>query len=118
MEDNTWLQELKPGDKVYDSKSGIFTIKRLTPTEIIMEVRGELQKVAGVEGSRFNRQTGRSIGTGDWDTYYIQPLTNEIIKEINKKYYIRKLNAFDFITLNNDELLKEIFDKVFPKKDK
>jgi len=114
MDNKEWLQSLKPGDKFCTIVSGggcyIYTVKRITETQIITEAKED--NIRG--GSKFDRQSGCLIGAGTWYSEIAQELTNEIIKERNRKYHIRKLNDFNFCDLTEAELT-QIYNIVFKK---
>jgi hypothetical protein len=70
-----WLQSLKPGDEVivyggaYGSGDRVDKVQRVTKTLII------------VRASRFNRDRGRSIGSG-YSWRYLKKATPEAVRQI------------------------------------
>jgi hypothetical protein len=65
-----WLASLKPGDEVFVFSTGgssyIAKVERLTSTQVM------------VGGRRFNRKSGRSVGSTAWHHAYLQELTPEL----------------------------------------
>ena len=78
---NTEKREFKVHDRVISDRAGygtktIGTVTRLTKTQVI--VRFPSNKVE----SRFNRETGRSIGTSTWSTVYLSHATDKDYQDI------------------------------------
>jgi hypothetical protein len=80
MSDREWLASLKPGDKAvvpgrWSGPGEIVTVERLTKTQFVM-----------TNGSRFTRDSGRSIGSRDtWHTGWLRPVTPEFLERIEQK---------------------------------
>lgn len=103
MDDNQeWLDSLKEGDMValriftYSNfKYRIAKITRITPTRII--------KVDGYEFNKNGKQRGRST----WGyNIYLEPITQDILDEVEKEKLFRRLNNIKFQELSLDKLRK------------
>lgn len=74
-------REFKVHDRVTADRGSyvirrIGTVTRLTKTQVIVQFPG-----IRVE-SRFNRETGRSIGTDTWNTVYLSHVTDQDYQDI------------------------------------
>ena len=121
MFNEEWLKNIKIGDKFYTEEFGrytIYTVKRLTKTEIVTEPFNDVAK----DGGRFNRETGHSIGGGAWHTKFAYPLTEGVYKEILRKNRIDKIQAFVESKENfkniNDMDIETIYNMLFKKENK
>jgi hypothetical protein len=92
------LDEIKPGDKVILINSrgtlSLITVDRITPSLVI----------CGSE--RYQKITGRRIGSGSWDFSDIQPVTPELMETLAEQKQTRKhknnarfLNDYNFLNL-------------------
>ena len=73
-----WLEELKVGDKVLDGDN-------------LVEVTAihKLHIVCG--GAKYNKISGRQVGSSVWSSSYLTEATPEAISEINDKRIRQKL---------------------------
>lgn len=77
----TWLELLKPGDKVAIFRKGfiysyyrILTVVRTTKTQIITD-----------DGNRYNKKTGYVIPKEGWEPPYIQEVDDKV-RRFNEKF--------------------------------
>lgn len=100
--DNSWIKKLKPGDQFYSNKFGytFYTVAKITKTQIVTKPKYEHLK----EGDRFNIETGRKIGSGTWDSVWMEQITPEVLKEVGRKKRVHFLNEFDFSKLSDKDL--------------
>jgi hypothetical protein len=91
-----WLQKLKIGDEVYIpdrfDEGDIKKVIRITPTQLIIEYPGYEK--------RFNKKTGKSVGTGLWDSTYLWQVTDKIRQGVKTG----KLKRHAKLLLNNVRL--------------
>lgn len=114
MPDNSWMKDLKVGDRVVTKFQGfgkpryeITTVKRTTATQILCG------------HGRFRKSDGMSIGSTGWNrTWLFRPATaddesNEQ-EQILRSRFTDKLNAVDWKQLTTDQLRRivDIFDEV------
>lgn len=105
--ENTWLKNLKVGDKVIISFGIMYTeekigyIGRLTKTQIILNN----SKI------KYKKDSGSSIGTKNWEHSQLLEPTKERIEKIEKKKITMALQKVKWEKFELD-LLKEIFSKV------
>ena len=117
MFNREWLKTLKVGDKFYThgrlSGYYIYTIKKLTKTEIVTEPFNKYS----MEGSRFNRETGRRLGASSWDVDYATNLTPEIVVEINRERRLNYISKYSkWSELSNEEI--NIISNILKNKEK
>ena len=108
--DETWLQNLKVGDKtILSAREGlsIVTISRLTNTQLIIEYKnanGDIKEI------KFNRQSGRHIGGSDYFCSYLEEITSEKNEEVQKRLWKNRVNnvrqRIDLNKLSVDQLTK------------
>lgn len=101
MSDEAWRKSLKAGDKVLVSRGGwdrsynLTTVERVTPTRVV--VKG---------GEAFSISRGHRIGSGTWDTSYIEEVTPERIVEEKERRLRNKRRAL----LNNAKVPESVED--------
>jgi DNA replicative helicase MCM subunit Mcm2 (Cdc46/Mcm family) len=110
MTDKTFLENLKPGDRVVISSGGVSDrkrvgrVERLTKTQII------------VDGSRFRKSDGWQPGDY-WNRAWLQEASEETIKEIaarqRRRQIVAKIQKFRWDTLP-DDLLQQVVDLLEP----
>lgn len=113
MKDTEWLERLKSGDTVCisdrsDSRFSLGKVKRTTKTMIILE-----------SGSRFSKNGGRRVNSGDWDFTRIREYTEEVKERIMKDrllYNVKNLAPKCLPYLSVEEL-QQIYDILKAKKD-
>lgn len=100
MSNKEWLANLKVGDKVAilvrnGYRSGV--VSRLTKTQIVLK-----------DGNKFNRESGYLVGRTDSWTYsaYIQPITDEILKEWRRNWLLKEFYNYDIKQISNENLEK------------
>jgi len=106
MNNKTFLDKLEVGSPVImcgKYNDYVLTVERITKTQII---------VSSGKG-KFNRMTGRSIGTDSWNSTYIHEATEKAVAkiyEVNKR--IAQRNVLKKVDWDNVpiEKMKEIID--------
>jgi hypothetical protein len=100
------LQTVKADDLVFVEGSRSTDIRRLVKVERVTKA----SIFAG--GERFNKMTGRMIGSTMWFGKTISVATPEEIKlhvaQRNRKKTIRFIEQFDFTLLNDDQLTRMV----------
>jgi len=81
------LENVKAGDMLYtraDYGHGIFLFKadRVTATQVICG------------GSRFNRQTGKKVGSSGWGSKRAYPATEKEIRQAKEQYARAKIKKY------------------------
>ena len=78
---NTWIENLKAGDIVLVSanhaRDTIMRVKNVTKSQIIV-FDGKNEKIE----HRFQKKTGRSIGTTTWNHRYLAEATTERLESV------------------------------------
>jgi hypothetical protein len=112
---NEWLQNIKVGDKVIISGNSAFgsdrvnVVVKLTATQVHVNTRGFLKDYV----TKYNRESGRSIGTGTWETNWLDEATPEKLEAIvlrNKRFKIKK---YVTETVNWDTVSKEVIEQLY-----
>lgn len=114
MTDKSWLEALKPGDKVIIDKGhygrSIATVERLTKTQIITDFCR----------MKFRKSDGLEVGGDMWLGGVIKKPTDEeitkIIERKRRKKLIAKINLNAVVSLPTDQL-KQIVKWIDAKKE-
>jgi len=107
LDNDEWLKELKPGDKVIVAGNGsavtdfIRTIERFTKTLIILNPHG----------AKYNRVTGKETGTKRWNCTYLVEATADRIQAIENRQK-RNLLVHKFNTINTNNLSIEQLQQI------
>lgn len=103
MDKQEWLDNLKPGDTIYQvGQSGYnrhdylikMTVQKRTATQIVME-----------DGKRFNKNTGKRVGGGQFECLQLPPsdgVIQRLIKEAGERRVLISLQKIDWYAVDVD----------------
>ena len=122
-EDSEWLKTLKADDEVfitarYGGALSHGIVSRVTKTMIMI---GNKNGTGEFYESKFNRETGSSVGSDTWSRVFLIKPTEKIVEQVLMAKLINKANRLykDMVIPKEKEALKEFINiivKYVPEK--